>query len=112
MRDEFIVLREAREGDVAFIFATALRNTWYSNQLQTTFSKDKYMKLKHFEIEKALDNHITLVATLSNDEDVILGYAINTPQIYTYVKKAWRTAGIEQMLHDALNRYNKKEIEQ
>lgn len=113
MSDEGIRVRTAVPEDVNFIFATALRNTWYSNQLETTLPKAKWMKLKHFEIERQLDAYPTFVAVLASDPDIILGYVINTPKPYSYIKPAWRNAGVEHILYTELNRYNGvKETEQ
>lgn len=108
--DDMIVVRDAIEEDVAFIFATALRNIWYSAALETTLPKDKWMKLKHFELEKNLDLYPTVVAVLNSDPLIILGYAINTPEPYVYIKKAWREAGVEDLLRKELSKINHKEV--
>lgn len=108
---DLIALRSAEPTDVNFIFATALRNAWYSKELQTTLSKDKYMKLKHFEVEKMLDLYPTVVCCLHDEPDVILGYAINSPTPFIYIKKAWRdeSIGVAKLLYTAINEYNRKE---
>jgi len=109
MSNDGIIVREANEGDVSFIFATALRNTWYSNQLETTLPKAKWMQLKHFEIERQLDSYPTLVATLASDLDIILGYAIVSPTPYVYIKKAWRNTGVEHLLNTEIRKLTLKQ---
>ena len=110
MSQEFITVRPACADDVAFIFATTLRNTWYSKNLVTTLSKDAFMKAKHFEVEELLDNNITLVACLASDLEVILGYIVDSDPAWCYVKKAWRGAGVEQILHKSLNKHKRDRI--
>lgn len=88
---QFIKIRDHVEGDHPFLFATYLQNNWYDKTNTTTLKKATWMGLQHKRLEKVLDEQKVKVACLSNDEDIILGYAFNDgKKPFVYVKLAWR----------------------
>lgn len=96
-----IKVRELRESDLAFIFATWLRQLWFSPSNKTTFGKEEFMRLHHMRIEKVLKEKPVRVACLLEDEDVIVGYEVKDSEPFTYMKKAWRGLGVEKLLKEA-----------
>lgn len=92
-----------QEEDTAFIYATWLRQLWYAKTNNTTLTKQTFMKVYHKQIEFLIRHHAVAVSVLKDDPDTILGYAVATePEMFSYVKKAWRDVGIELALKRAL----------
>ena len=88
-----IVIRALREDDYPFIYATYLRNRWFDKSNKTTLKRSTWSQLQHDRLTNMMTHLPGLfkVACLSEDEDTILGYAMdedNTP--YVYLKLAWR----------------------
>lgn len=88
-----ITIREAVPSDHAFIFATYLRNRWFDKNNTTTLKRSTWSSLQHKRIEDMLAVGGVLVACLSEDEDVIVGYML--PEGFVYVKQDWRSPGID-----------------
>lgn len=87
----FITIRPYKEDDKAFIFATYLRNTWYSKDNTTTLEKGLWMGLQHARMEKALPTLGIRVACITDDPDTILGYSFkDQDKQFTYIKLAFR----------------------
>lgn len=93
-----IMIRGVQPSDHAFIYATWLRQLWFSADTTTTLHKQVFMRVNHNLIEKVLKEDRVLVASLKEDPDVILGYAAFEDRPYVYVKKVWREAGVDQLL--------------
>lgn len=98
-------IRHARPKDEAFIYATWLRQLWYSADTATTLHKQVFMRVNHNLIERTLREDPVLVAVLDEDPDVILGYAAFKTDPYVYVKLAWREAGIQEILLEAMAKH-------
>lgn len=95
-----IIKRQAVGEDFPFIFATYLRSNWFSPKNDTVLKKDTWMRVQHQRLEELLGRGLATVACLSEDNDVILGYAIADEIPYMYVRPQWRkVAGIEQLLN-------------
>ena len=95
-------IRNGKTDDIPFIMSTWLRGLYYGNEFFGIMPKDIFMdNYKH--ICEALINKSTIkVACLIEDEDVILGYAILSPDLTTlhwaFVKNAFRNKGISKDL--------------
>jgi hypothetical protein len=100
-----IAIRPSRHSDEAFIYATWLRQLWYSHDTITTLNKDVFMRVNHNLIEKTLKEDPILVACLADDKDTIVGYCAFKDEPYVYLKKAWRGLGIEELLLNAMATY-------
>lgn len=85
-----IVLRKVVDADHPFIFSTYLKNNWYSKSNSSTLKKDTWMRVQHGRLEKLLAEARAIVACLSDDVDVILGYVVQDKDPFVYVKQAWR----------------------
>lgn len=99
-----IHIRLSYEADHAFLFATALRNMWFSKQNDTTLKKNTWMRAQHARLERLFATQPVLIACLSNDHDVILGYRFEDGnRSFTYVKLAFRgeKLGVERALSEA-----------
>jgi hypothetical protein len=96
-----VVTRGFKKEDENFIYATYLRNNWYSASQKTTLPKDTWMRLTHERLERAMyETPSTIrIACLSDDPDTILGYSLKSPERFTYIKRDWRGIGIEALLN-------------
>lgn len=104
-----ITLRAATEHDHAFIYATYLRNRWFSTENTTTLRKETWMKVQHQRLEQILASQPAYVAGLEGDDDVILAYAFQDgSEPWTYEKLSFRNRGLKQMLLEALNQGDQK----
>src|ERR1700727_2604225 len=86
-----IVTRKVEPTDHAFIFATALNNKWYDKENKSTLEKATWMRLMHGRLEGLLNDSKAVVACLSDDSDVIVGYVLCDKDLFVYIKKAWRS---------------------
>lgn len=82
----------------AFIFSKWLRSLRYGNPLFKKIQSGDYYQNYHVYIENLLkkpDSHVKL-AVLSDDHDVILGFAVNREDVldYIYVHVDYRKIGI------------------
>lgn len=96
-------IRDAKEEDIPFIFATWLNGNRYGNQLIGWWDKDDYFERYHRGLEAILTSQDTFitVACLNDDPDTILGYAVLGPDglvHYVHVKDAFRKFGIARAL--------------
>lgn len=104
MRAPQVIVRPAVTADHNFVYATYLRNRWFSDSNTTTLRKDTWMKLQHQRLEKIMATQRVLVACLSVDPDVILGYRLDDgSEPFTYIKRAFRQEDfqIQKQLDDA-----------
>ena len=97
--NDLVYIRQLKEEDMPFIFATWLRQLWYAKTNHTTLTKSSFFKVYHEQLEFLVRHHDTAVAALKDDPDTILGYLVDTePTPFVYIKKAWRDVGIELAL--------------
>lgn len=95
-------IRDAVEGDYTFIYATFLRGLYYGDESFKRVDKDLFMENYHYILDHML--HIEGInikmCVLSEDPEVILGYAVyKGPRLdWVFVKKAWRKIGIAKSL--------------
>lgn len=95
-------IREYISSDKPFIMATFLRGLYYGETWFSQIPKDVFMDNYKRVAEALLDRpNVTIrIACLKEDPDVILGYSISKGTVldWTYVKKAWRGAGVGRSL--------------
>jgi hypothetical protein len=102
-----LLIRPAAASDEAFVYATYLRNSWYSKDNTTTLPKATWMRLMHQRLERMLRETPPVVACLADDPDTILGYRLQDgDKTFTYVKLAWREPklGVTRALEEAKER--------
>ena len=96
---KLLTVRRAVPADHPFIYATYLRNRWFSKENTTTLQKSTWMRLQHARLERMLAEQPVLVACLSSDPDTILGYRFRDgSEDWTYVKLAFRPEGVQAAL--------------
>jgi DNA polymerase elongation subunit (family B) len=108
---KFITVRIVEPDDHSFIYATYLRNNWYSKENTTTLRKNTWMSLQQKRIENVLKTRKVLVASLTEDPDVIVGYAFEDgDKPFFYVKLAWRNPklGIDNLLLEDLKKHEEQ----
>lgn len=95
-----VTVRQLQEDDKAFLFATYLRNHWFSKDNKTTLAKETFMRIYHKRMEDLMKTVPIKVLCLTEDPTVILGYSIEEKQDkkFVYLKKAFRNLGLERML--------------
>jgi len=90
-RQKEISIRNHVADDHNFLFATYLQNNWYDKTNTTTLKKDTWMSLQHKRLENVLATQNVKIVCLSDDPDIILGYAFQDgSKPFCYVKLAWR----------------------
>lgn len=107
MSSELISIRPYNDvTDKSFILATMLRGMYHGSSYYSRVPKDIFMSNYHKIAENLLaDTYTTVtIACLSDDPEVILGYAIfkqvdkSIVLDYVFVKSAWRKIGIAKKL--------------
>jgi hypothetical protein len=99
-----VKVRDYLPEDKNFIYASWLRNLYYSDAGFKDVPKDVFMKNYHDILERILNSTAVKVkvACLNDDESVILGYSVLSeisPTLYwVFVKAAWRRIGIAKSL--------------
>lgn len=93
-------IRPYQPSDKAFILATFLRGVYYGNQFFNMIPKNIFMD-SYKKVGEALLVHPNVqikVACLSDDPDVMIGYAMLSKDLETihfcFIKSAWRQQGI------------------
>jgi hypothetical protein len=97
---ELIVTRPGEATDVGFIYSTWLKGLYYGNDWFRAIPQELYYDHYHQVIEKLLFNSTTTVACLSEDPDVIIGYAVYSKDTlhWVFVKNPWRKLGVAKKL--------------
>ena len=102
MKDSLINIRPYKQEDYNFILSTWLKGFYYGNKNKFKKSKDAVMNETHAIVDAILKDTTTLikVATLKDEEDIILGYSISGPEVlhWVFVKSDWRRFGIGKKL--------------
>lgn len=99
-----IKIRAVKETDREFIFASWLKNYKGTSEFAKRIKNDIYFNWHHKIIENIIRRPTTqiMVATLPEEEDVILGYIVYEPAIpvihYCLVKNEWQKLGIAKAL--------------
>lgn len=101
--DTNFAVREAKEEDFPFIYATLLKGFRFSNDLIRWWDQEDYFHVYHTGLERILNSPQTFitVACTNDDPDTILGYAILGDGgiiHYVHVKEAFRKFGIATAL--------------
>jgi len=91
------VIRDIKPEDHAFIYATWLRQLWFSKDNNTLLPKDTFMRVQHKRIEDKLSKGGKIVCP-PDDTNLIYGYTVDG---YTYIKKAFRNIGLEEILKES-----------
>lgn len=95
-------LREAKESDFPFIYATWLKGLRFGNDVFGTIEQHSYFRNYHKVIETILHRPSVVipVACLIEDPNTILGYALREDGMlhYIHVKSAFRRFGIARAL--------------
>lgn len=102
-------IRKLKASDLPFIYSTWLRSLYYGNEFFGLIGKkvffDKY-KLVLYSL--VADNEVQVCCDVQ-DEDVILGYAVYTPDRlhWVYVKESWRRLGVaKSLVPDSITSYS------
>lgn len=91
-----ILVRPQLLSDHPFIFATYIRNKWFSKENKTTLKRSTWSALQHKRVEDILAKEKVLVACLDEDNDTILGYTFpDNKKPFTYVKHPFRSPGLK-----------------
>lgn len=102
-----ILIRQFRQDDENFIYATYLRHNWFSKTNTTTLKRKTWSSLHHNRIEQIMARQAVLVACLSEDQDTILGYAFKDGSApFVYVKLPFRNESFkvrEKLLKELSN---------
>lgn len=94
--NKLIEIRDAEPSDHAFLFNSYLQNNWYDKTQSTTLKKHTWMALQHKRLEKVLETKTVKVACLSEDPDIIIGYAFKDgDKPFSYVKLGWRAPALD-----------------
>lgn len=88
------IVRQIKPEDHAFIYATWLRQLWFSTDNATMLPKAMFMKLHHTKIERKLSKGGTVLCS-EEDPTLIYGYSVCGR---VYFKRAFRGIGLEEML--------------
>lgn len=103
-------VRNGRPEDEACVFATWLNSYKHGSPFCRRVPDGIYFAQHHAVIERLLKRSVVRVATIPEDDDVILGWACYEPAIedggftvpaiihYVYVKPDFRKAGVAQKL--------------
>lgn len=95
-----IVVRAAVESDLAFIMSTWLRGLRYGNSWFKLIDKEAYYSKYTVVLNNLLRSSVVAVACLIDDPNVVVGYAVVSPETlhWVYVKKSWRGFGLAKEL--------------
>lgn len=95
-------IRSAGPDDEALIYATFLQGLYHGNGWYNKIDKTVFFANYHQVIEALLSRAVVKVVCLADEPDVVLGYAIVSPDQtalhWVFVKKAWRKMGIARQL--------------
>ena len=97
-------IRDGRESDWPFVFATWLRAYADSRAVHAlTDDKREYFTAHHAIVEAILHRGKLVIATALGDENTILGYAVYEPGVlhFCYVKASFRKHGVGRALVQA-----------
>lgn len=101
-----IVVRQATEDDVPFLFATYLKHNWYDKTNSTLLPKIVWMNAQRKRLQNIFDENKIKIACLGDDPDLIMGYGFldlnNEP--FIYIKKHYRNQeeNIEELLRKTI----------
>ena len=92
-----IKVRPALPTDYPFIFATYIRNRWFSKDNKTTLKRSTWSAMQHRRLEAIFEaKQPVYVACLDEDDDTILGYSLKDGKgVFVYVKLAFRAPGFQ-----------------
>ena len=98
-----VVVREGRQEDLPFVFATWLRNYYAGSLFAKRIPKNVFFKSHHQILERLMQRGAkALVAALPEDPDTIIGYVVfeTKPEVihFAYVKGPFRRMGIGREL--------------
>lgn len=95
-----IKTRELREADKPLVYSTMLRGLYYGCSYFGQINKQTFFQNYAKVVDKLLDVADVHIACLSEDEDVIIGFAITRPNIidFCYVKPPFRKQGVARLL--------------
>lgn len=103
-KTDLIAVRDYLPGDHNFILSTWLKGLKFGNSWFNLIDQTTYYRVYHAMVESILAKPDTVVkvAVLSDDPDVILGYAVYRKDALTlewsFVKSSWRGIGVAKML--------------
>jgi hypothetical protein len=102
--ERLITLREAVKEDEGFIYSTWLKGLYYGNEYMREVPEDLFGFRYRRIIETILLKSAVVMAVLTEDTDVIIGYSVIEPRDgkmvlhWCHVKPAWRKLGIAHRL--------------
>ena len=106
-KSSLVTIRDGVESDLPFIYSSWLKGLRWGNSWFEAIEQDVYFPQYHKVLEGILDNPSTTIriASLAEDPDVILGYAVLTGEKlhWVFVKRRWRGIGLATDLVAQLN---------
>jgi GNAT superfamily N-acetyltransferase len=97
-----ITLRPAAPEDLPFIYSTWLKGLYGGNSLFGLIPYPTYMAAYSNVLAGLIERNRAIVACLSEDPSVVVGYSVISPDEATvhwvYVRKAWRKLGVARSL--------------
>lgn len=93
-------LRPAEASDTNFIYSTYLRGLYYGSAYLGLIDKEAFFANYEARLAYILSKASVVVACDTQEPDLILGYAISSPDAlhYVYVKPPWRRQGLASKL--------------
>lgn len=101
IEDQFLI-RDYQPKDKSLVFSTFLKGLYYGNAWFTQIDKKLYMHNYQSVLQGILNRPEVecRILSLKEDPDVIIGYAIQEPEIlhWIYLKTTWRKMGLARRL--------------
>ena len=97
-------IRQATLADKAFILSTWIKGAYYGHPWMQSIDSEAYYRFYPPVLERLLQKPSVnvLIACLSDEPDVVLGYLAYEPACslghFAFVKRAWRSKGILRTL--------------
>lgn len=100
MKESPWIIREAKELDIPFIYATWLNSYRGDSKIGGDCAKSIYANNYTRIIDRILSQSTIQIAALPKDEYVILGYSVHDHEAlhYVFVKEGWSKMGIAKSL--------------
>jgi hypothetical protein len=97
-----ITVRDLQPGDESFVYSTWLKSLYHRSKLFNEVPADVFYANYHKHVEHLLRVSTVRVACLTEDQDVILGWAAYNKNTlhYAFTKQVWRSQGIQKKILD------------
>lgn len=93
-------IRNAEPDDLAFIYQTWLKSYAASSEIGRSVRQSLFFREYRKVIDRLLFSSGVLIASIHEDDKVILGYLVFEPKVlhYCFIKEAFRFSGIAKSL--------------